>query len=241
MQSWSRRTALGVLAGSPLAGLGICSHSIAAAPGLRLPDRPMRLSRRLVRDLNDGNRIVVERDWLIAFVRQGRGLTVEGRQLDVRVEAPERIAEIAEIERKRSTEGQFPVLLDADGLVVSAAAAGPTGDISAAVAAAKGIIARSNRSASQKAQAQLYLAQIQRAGASMFAQMPGDLFFPRHAPVRDVQPVNLPDGTSGEFEVVYSAKADPVNGWLDEAERRIITRLAGTSRSSAELWQMHAS
>jgi len=72
----------------------------------------------------------------------------------------------------------------------------------------------------------------------MLDQMPRDLFFPRHLVLNETRPLALPDGTAGEFELAYAARATPGAAWLGRAERRVTTRLAGSERFSSETWSM---
>lgn len=233
MQKWSRRSALGsilavmAVAGTPLRALGITA-----------PDQTMRLNRRLVRGLSDGEQIVVEREWLVDFASRGSGFAISGRQVSVRVDAPPKIAAIAAVERERSTDTMFPILLDANGLITAIGKTESAHDVAAAVAAAQDIIARSARSAPAHEQARFYLSQIQQAGSGFLDQFPRDLFFPRSPAMRETRLVNLPDGSQGEFEMIYSADADPFTGWMVHSERRIITRLAGSERHAWEHWSM---
>lgn len=241
MESWSRRSALVSMAMAPIAAIAPGPWMAAGvANSLRLPPAPMRLVRRLERELADGNRIVVEREWLIAFTAQAAEVVISGRQLRVEVTAPPRISAIAEIERRRSTDGKFPILLDADGLISASGNATNPQDLADAVRTAQEIIARQAASPLEAARGNLFLAQLQQAGSAIFDSLPRDLFFPRKPAWREVRPVSLPDGSTGEFEVDYVAVPAPGAAWLDHAKRKVTTRLAGTERRSSEYWQMLA-
>lgn len=235
MGMWSRRSALGAIAGMALTSLAGLAR---AADGLRLPQVPMRLARRLIRELQDGDKILVEREWLVNFSMRPGGIAVDGRQLHAYVQAPPRIAAIAEIERNRSTEGLFPILLDSTGMIASVGPSETYGDVDAAVRAAEQIFARAAVSESESKTHRRLLAQLQQAGSSMLDQMPRDLFFPRRLALHETRPLALPDGTIGEFELVYTAQTTPGAAWLDRAERRVTTRLAGSERFSSETWSL---
>ncbi|MFZ9394639.1 MAG: hypothetical protein ACO25F_01090 [Erythrobacter sp.] len=240
MESWSRRCVLGSIAALAAGGLGVSPGMALGRDGLRLPQAPMRLIRRLVRELNDGNRIVVEREWLVAFAQDADGALISGRQLRADVEAPARVAAIADIERQRVTDGKFPIRLNASGLIIATGNATSEQDVAAAVRAAQEIIARQAASASEAARANQFLAQLQRAGSTMLDSMPRDLFFPNARTSHELRPVNLPDGSTGEFELTYHAAPAEGAAWLAQAERRVTTRLAGSERHSSETWRMIA-
>jgi len=235
MGKWSRRSALGSIAGLSLVGL---SGLARAEEVLRFPQAPMRLVRRLVRQLHDGAQIVVEREWLVSFSEHAEGIAVHGRQLRADVEAPPRIASIAEVERGRSTDHIFPILLDRLGMIVAAGTSETREDVDAAMKAAEEIIAQAAISGAEAAQHRRLLAQLQQAGSSMLDQMPRDLFFPRHLALNETRALALPDGTAGEFELAYAARTTPDAAWLDRAERRVTTRLAGSERYSSETWSL---
>lgn len=236
MELWSRRAAVGSL----LAGITLAGTPLSALDARRLPPGPMRLTRRLTRQLGDGRQIVVERSWRVVFAQKAEGATVSGHQIGVSVDAPEKIAAIAEIERNRPTDGMFPILLGVDGLIVTAGEMERPQDLAAAVARAQEMIAHAAMPAAEKQQAGYYLAQIGHAGGDMLERMPRDLFFPRGNAVRDTRAVDLPDGSRGEFELVYTSAADQAGGWLIRAERRITTRIAASERSASERWTMRA-
>lgn len=235
MESWSRRAAIESL----VAGFALAALPLSAASPVGIPLQPMRLTRLLARELRDGKRIVIERSWLVGFAAVGNGFSLTGHQIDVSVDAPEEIAAIAEIERNRPTDGMFPILLGADGLIEAAGKMERPQDVAAAVEKAQEMIANAAMTGAERHQAGYYLAQIQNAGGDLLESLPRDLFFPRGTSVHETRTVDLPDGSRGEFEFTYSAEADPVSGWLDHAERRITTRLAATERNSIERWSMH--
>ena len=230
-------TILGVAA-LPLPG----AFAAAQASALRIPAGPMRLTRILERGLGDGKTINVERQWAVEFLRSGSGVQVTGTQISARVDAPERLKPLAKIEEARVADGMFPLLLSHTGLLLgqgsARSAASDTSAMAQAIAVAEAMIAKSGRNPSDTAQAMRHLAQMEQASQPLFATMPRDLFFPSIAPVRDIRPVSLPDGTVGEFELIYSARAVPGSGWLASAERRILTRLGADARQSRERWSL---
>lgn len=238
MGTWSRRSVLGSISFLPLAGLAGAGWANAANGELKLPGAPMILHRTLRRGLRAGVDIVVQREWTISFLEQPGGALVTGRQLSATVDAPPEIAAIAEVERARDTSSMFPIELTGIGRIAGIGPFEPQSDVTQAVRAAEKLIAGATLAGSEREQALRQLGQIQSVGGSMLDRLPPDLFFPVPADFREVQPVALPDGSQGEFELLYRAAADPAGGWLEALDRTVITRLAGSERHSAESWTM---
>ena len=235
----TRRNALG--SGTKVALLATVlgvSRPLLAGPLAILPDRAMRLTRRLSRGLANGNAITVTRSWQVAFAAQSRGVTVTGEQLSVFVDAPPGLEKLSAIEANRSTAAMFPILLANDGTIMLTGSGEDAAGFAEAMQAARAIIDARQLSPDARLQQQQVLLQIQEAGNSLLANLPGDLFYPQTAPRRDLQALTLPNGTNGEFEVTWRAIAQPGTGLLQRAERDIITRIADTERRSGEVWTM---
>lgn len=238
MRGITRRGALGGAMATLLAGYVATPATLHASQLVQIPRRPMRLLRRLERGMRGGAILAVQREWQIAFSVQGGGYAIEGTQLSAKVDAPRNLAPLAEIEKSRSTADMFPILLGSNGSITAAGRFTRKSDLAAAISIAETMIARRPISDSAKSQQMLYLSQLQSAGSSLFKQLPSDLFFPTSIPFRDVRLVSLPDGMTGEFEVVYEAKSSADHGWLKQAERRIVTRIDQSVRQSREFWSM---
>lgn len=205
---------------------------------LSIPDGPMRLTRRLERGLRGGASIVVVRDWSVSFRRQGRGIAIVGSQLSASVDAPEKLAPIAKIEETRSTAGMWPILLAGDGRIVAAGKHTEDVDVAAAVREAEAMFARRKSSENVTAERAFYLAQLQQASHALIDQLPADLFFPTGGRWETVQPVELPNGLVGEFELVYTSQRAPGSSWLAFASRRVVTRVGGDQRRSLDEWRL---
>ncbi len=225
--------------------LGVCAAITVpstvralARPPLSIPTRPMRLTRIIERELRDGERLVVSREWQVVFSRQGRGLSINGEQIGAQVEAPAKLEPLAEIERTRSTEGMFPIMLDSSGMIMAAGDAIEQDDLDAAIRNAQSLILQTSVNANKRAERLAFLGQLQNAGGNVLQQMPRDLFFPRGEPVRTLRPLDLPGGATGEFEFTYIAQPAQDAAWLAQAERRIITRIGDDERQSAEVWTL---
>lgn len=205
---------------------------------LRLPEGPLTLTRELTRDLRDGKRITVMRQWAVTFQRNARSIKVSGYQTSVRVDAPARLRQLAQIEEERDASGLFPIILSENGTIMMGGRKDDDASLAKAVEVAREMIAGSNRSAPDKAADQQHLATMQRASQPILDTIPKNLFFPQNAPIHDVRPVSLPDGGTGEFELTYSAQAAEGAPWLLRAERRITTRLGADERNSSEVWTL---
>ena len=103
MSATDRRTVLRFAGAAVLlpalsaAPLGAKAQTVRFAP----PAEPMLYTRRLERQLPGGAAFTVSRSFEVRFLRNGEGYRVEGRQVDVEVEAPEVLAAFARIERER--------------------------------------------------------------------------------------------------------------------------------------------
>ncbi|MFL0355138.1 hypothetical protein ACI5KX_01560 [Erythrobacter sp. GH1-10] len=237
MQGFARRTILGSSARAAFAGgLMLQGMPILAASGISIPAGSMRLTRRLERGLHDGASIVVERDWRVDFSRQGRGIAIDGTQISVRVDAPEKLAPLAKIEESRSTADMWPILLSEDGQILAAGEYTRDEDLAEAIRMAEKLIAQRKEPPEKKAQHREYLARMQQAGSSLFDQLPPDLFFPRGGNHETVREISLAEGLKGEFFISYSAETAAGRGWLAHARRRVITRIGDETRRSQEDW-----
>ncbi|MEP2735301.1 MAG: hypothetical protein ABJP34_03300 [Erythrobacter sp.] len=220
------------------AGLAAISIPVRAHTSLRLPDEPMVLTRKLVRDLKDGEAITVTRQWTVNFQRKARSIEIAGRQISAQVKAPAKLRQLAKIEEERDASDLFPIILSKAGTIMMGGRKHDEAALAKAVHTAREMIESSHRSASDKAAAQQHLQQMQRASQPLLDTMPKDLFFPSEPPLHDVVAIDLPNGSVGEFELRYTAHTAQKAAWLDHAERQIITRTGQTERRSSELWSL---
>lgn len=239
MMRIGRRTALknmflvGLASGSvvrsaPLFGAGRVSY----------PKSTMRLSRRIVRELHDGKAIIVSRLWHIQFEPQGSGLSIKGHQRSVSVDAPEKLAPLIEIEKRRSTDEMWPILISEGGMILAAGTETHASDIDAAIQAAEQILAQRGDNAEQRNHHRRYMAQLQQAGTSLLERLPPDLFFPVGRTSETARSIQLPDGSMGEFAVSYETEIADGGGWMSRAKREVTTRVSGDERRSIEVWEM---
>lgn len=228
-----------LLAGGLLA-TGSLFHpaSPLAAQSVRTPSGPWTLSRRLSRGLRDGKTITVKRAWRIRFAEQSRGIAIAGEQVDVSVDAPPNLAPLSQIERERSTEGMFPILLGVDGTIMAAGNTTSSGSFENAITTATALLEEGGFSQDSVKQQALYMAQLQKAGSSLLDRLPGDLFYPSTDPFREVRALPLPDGGSGEFEFRWQASVQDDTALLKHAQREVITRIGESERRSSEEWTL---
>ena len=239
MKSTSRREALGtmMLVGSAFACGQVTVPARAAAP-LAIPDGTQRLTRRIERSMRADATLAVERGWHIAFARSGRGIAITGQQVEALVEAPESLAPLAEIEQSRVTDDMWPIMLSDDGRVVAAGSGVREADFAAALDEAERMIGEMDMSASAQEMARQNLAQLYRAGSSLLERLPHDLFYPSLGPQREVRRLDLSGGMTGEFEITYEATPVAESGWLERAERQVVTRVGGSERRARETWTL---
>lgn len=231
-----RRAALSIFLGAG----AVLTTPASALAALRLPRGPMRLTRRLERGMSRGAQLVVTREWTVQFTRQGAGIAVSGRQISAKVDAPDVVAAIAKIEEQRSTDGMFPILLSETGAIVAAGDYVAEQDEAKALQTAKDLIETHAISAATKADQLRALSILQSSFSSLLDQLPSDLFFPVSEPVKRVQTMDLSDGMTGEFELIYHAQGSEQGDWLKHAQREVITRIGDSERRSREVWSMRS-
>ncbi len=236
----SRRGSLFTIAGFVSLASAPQSHALAMveAAELDIPQTPMRLSRTLVRTMSGGAEIRIARDWEVNFHRQRQGVTVSGRQISAQVDAPARLAAIAQLEEGRSTDGMWPIILSENGRILTVGASIETEDLASAAALAEQNIAARSVSASVRLSLLQYLAELQRAGTTLLERLPSDLLFPVGTPRSSRREIELPGGLTGEFELSYTARRSAHGAWLDTATRQVVTRLAGSERQATEEWAL---
>jgi hypothetical protein len=196
------------------------------------------LRRILVRGLSDGKAITVTRQWRCDMVPEGEIIRVSGEQIDVSVEAPEQLAPLAAIERRRKVTGLFPATINADGLLDQAHIGTAPEDITAAINAAMDVYAARGASAETRASAASFLSSLSQRSAEMISNVPPNLFFPTPGEQRIEREIVLPDGNIGGYSLVLRAQAEDETGMLKESSREVITRVEESERKSRESWEM---
>lgn len=199
------------------------------------PSTPLVLTRTLYRDLADGKQVVVTRRYAIRFTAQGDGYRVDGTLIDATVDAPPFLSRLADLERQRPDSGVFPAMLDGRGMIRS----GGAGKLDPrtrqqALDRAQTMIAGAPAPAGARRETSALLGQV--AGSSGGSSWPVFLFNPGPAERVERRQMALPDGGQGEVEVRIRADGLQPGGLPQRLERVVVTRLAGTERTSREVW-----
>lgn len=207
------------------------------ATAFRPPSEPLILIRSVYRPLADGNEIIVTRRYRIQFTPEGQDFRLDGELVGTDVSAPSDLAALAEIERNRPDRGLFPAMLGPDGMI-RGQLAGVTDPNTRRIAfdSAKAMIAKAPISRESKAESSQYLGEI--AKPSTGTAWPRFLFNPGQAEHREAREVALPDGSTGQIEVRVRAEGLMPGGLARRVERTITTRLAGTERTTREVWTL---
>lgn len=199
------------------------------------PDTPIILTRSLYLPFPDGRQIAVTRTYEIRFSSTGAGFRVDGRLLKTQVEAPPRLAALADMERRRADDSLFPVLLDRQGRILESPS--PSDGANAAQEAAvgaKAIIAQAAPAPGLRAQINGALDSL--TGTTSRSQWPPFLFNPGLAEHTASRTVDLPDGMQGTAETRIAAEGMLTGGIPQRVERSVTTRLEGTQRTTREVW-----
>jgi hypothetical protein len=220
----------------------LATRAIAATSSagvlIQPPSGPMSFTRRLERGLAGGAKLVVSRRFAVRFSPATQGWTLTGEQVDVSVEAPERIAPLAAIERRRKETGLFPLVLDREGMIVRESVATPAEELDQAIAVVREDLARRNLAADEAKAYDRFIRAVHDAGAKMSSSLPKDLFAPRDMASHAVREVALPDGDTGTIEIDFTATIDPATGVMRQARRDIVTAIGDDRRLTREDWSL---
>ncbi|MAO95196.1 MAG: hypothetical protein CL803_02255 [Citromicrobium sp.] len=198
------------------------------------------LERVLLRSLSDGKQISVTRRWAITFEAVGGdGLRVIGTQVDANVDAPAALQAMARLEAARDESDLFPLQLDREGQIAGsnpkvALAPLPETVVNAALAYAK---ARSEASAAQTMSRQ-FLVELSQHGMSWLSGLPADVFFPAPRQRSISREIDLPDGSTGSFDLRESVSADSASGLLKSFLREAATTTNGMTQKGSEAWTL---
>ena len=198
----------------------------------------MVLSRTVIRDLADGKQIVIKRSFRVQFVASADGFVLTGTPIAVSVEVPPVLAQLSELERRRSDSGPFPILIDSRGLIHTAAnsVTADAGVRQDAKQTAKGLIQGAALPADTKRDAAQLLGAM--AADPRTSPWPTDLFVAHDGERRQLRSVALADGSLGEIEVLLRVGKWLPCGMPAVFERIITTQLAGIRRVSREVWSL---
>ncbi len=207
-----------------------------AAPAFVPPAAPMLLTRTLRRPLGDGKAVVATRNYEVRFVAEGTGFRLDGKLVNVVVEAPEALRPLADLERTRPDTGLFPILLEADGSITAANDPRAPDAMASAVDTARHTLGQSGLVGLEMQEAKAFVERF-RAGLAM-SPWPRDLFRPTEGATRTDREVPLPDGKSGHIRIETEAAVQAPGGLLSSFRRTVTTQLDGTRRITVETWTL---
>jgi len=238
------RIALLMLLALPLPALAEADQALAPPPAdgppIRFdpPSTPMLYTRRLQRELKDGKLFVVTRSFAIQFERSEHGFRVTGEQVGVEVDAPPQLAPFAQLERQRVEQGLFPLQLTETGQITGMKDVEQAPEFGEAVARVLSTIAAVAEPTEDTEQLARFARIIHENALLLMTTLPADLFAPARAQHRESRTLNLPDGTEGVVTASYHMDRAPGTGLLTQAQREIITEVAGHQKRTVESWTL---
>lgn len=239
--TWRAAAHAALLAGAGVAAVPALaeptSQTVAFAPPV---DRPLVLSRKVVRELNDGKSIIATRRYRITFHPVANGWEVAGVLIASEIDVPPSLAAIAAFERERPDDGLFPIHLDRSGRIVAATTVIPSAAETRAVSGALDMAGRRAEPV-DPAPSDGFLDQIAKAAASPgggHTLWPETLFMPSGRSATSEQTIELDDGSRGSVQVTIESEAALVLATMGRARRTVVTMAAGTRRVAREEWTL---
>jgi hypothetical protein len=193
------------------------------------------LSRAVVQVMPDGREIAVTRTYRLRLSPLENGWLIEGESVDVQVDAPPRLAALADLERQRDDSGTFPMRLTRDGMLAPLDIVRPT-DGATAAAAGEAVATRIRESAGNDERKDAAIATARTlvgAGQGVRVAWPADLFRPTAT-----QRIESREVGGGTVTIALNARSDPQTGLMRSFERRVTTRLGQSERVVTERWQL---
>jgi len=236
--------ALLALLALPMPALAEADQALAPPPAdgppLRFdpPAAPMLYTRRLQRELNDGKLFVVTRSFAIRFEPADDGYRVTGEQVAVEVDAPPQLARFVEMERRRVEQGLFPLHLTKAGQIVGLKDVEQAPELDNAIAQVLTTIAEVVKPAEDAEQLARFARAIHENALLLLTTLPPDLFAPERAEHQESRTLNLPDGSEGVVTASYHMARAPATGLLTQAQREIVTEVAGHHKRTVESWTL---
>ena len=242
--SAARRDVLGLAMGAALAPVFLPRRAAASdgtgisAPAIRPPDTRMLYTRTLHRELVGDAGLTVSRGFAVRFDATDAGFRIEGHQVQVDVDAPEHIADLAQLEAQRVEDGIFPLDLDRTGRIVDGARCSNLAIFDEAVRIASERIGKQHLAIDERVQIEQFVTAVHRASAHLTSNLPVSLFAPPTGVTTERRDIDMPGGEEGEVQSVFEAETDPGTGLMKTARREILTVLAGKSRKTVETWSL---
>jgi hypothetical protein len=200
------------------------------------PAGPMLLTRTTRRPLHDGKEVLARRSYEVRFVRESGGYRLDGKLVEVVVEAPPILQGLAELERQRPDDGLFPMHLDATGQLIAGGNPKPSRQAGQAIDLVSAAVDKSGLGAAEKAQARAFVQGFRdRPG---YNPWPQELFRPPPGERRETRTIPLPNGESGQITVDLTARTAGPGGLLASFTRTTTSDLGGDKRSTYEQWTL---
>lgn len=222
----------------PLSAAGFLPSVLAMDRQLPVPSGPMTLVRMLERGLGEGEVLRVTRSWRVDFTQTDEGMRIDGQQVSVAVDAPAKLAGIAELERRRVETNVLPLRLDRAGLIVGAPTPRVSEELDAAVAQAAELIGRDLGEANVRNVALHQLSGLQQAAGRLISRVPHDLIYPQSLAWAEERAMPLPDGSHGAMIVRFNAELQDCCLLLKQSTRTVETRIGNSTRASREGWSL---
>jgi len=199
----------------------------------------MDLSRSVHRNLADGRELVVTRHYRVTFHPNAQGFLIEGQWRGTDVDAPPRLAGLADMEKARADNATFPMQLDRAGMILSLEP-GEHPALSQSEAQAAGrLIAGAGLNPLARQQAARFLEQLAQQQGPTISQWPVALFRPGSLDAETQQELVLPQGQSGQATIAVSARSAQPCGVMQQMERKVRTVIAGQMRETREIWTLN--
>lgn len=210
---------------------------VQAAPAFSPPGEPMIYTRRLERELAPGANYIVSRSFAIRFQPEGSGYLVDGRQVDVEVDAPAQLEVFAEMERQRREQNLFPLTLTPAGMIAGTKEIEEVPQLDAAV---DEVLARIDLEVAVEDRATLtrFASAVHENAALLLSNLPRDLFVPEQRRHMESRSIDLPGGEEGVVTAIYTAEIAPGTGLMCEARREIVSEIGGVRRRTVESWTL---
>ena len=238
------------LIGAAMAGCGVSAAwaDTACQGSFPAPVGPMQLSREIHRSLADGRELVVTRHYRVTFRPNAQGFVIEGEWRGTDVQAPERLAALADMEKARADRTTFPMQLDRTGMIVSGEAAGHPALNEDETQEAKRLILGAKLHPAAQHQATRFVEHLTNRQGGMIAQWPATLFRPGAAALQTSQEMPLAPEENGQEENRQGEKGSAINtisahsattcGVMQDMERKVQTRIGGQMRETREIWTL---
>ncbi|MBS0482687.1 MAG: hypothetical protein JSR96_11160 [Proteobacteria bacterium] len=231
----------GIAALIPVSAAGVPAEAVQNIPDAAFnpPANDLVLTRTVYRDLGDGEQIRVERSYAVRFLPDAGGYRLDGRLIDVAVDAPADLAPFAQLERTRPDTTLLPIRLDASGAILDNGVAAPSAAPGQAAALARSAIAGAQLSPEARQAAIQQIARI-TTDPSVYGRVPADLFRPSPGERHERRVIALPGGMQGTVEMRTVVEGVGPDGLPGRVEQVITTELDGTKRVSKEVWSLIA-